>query len=320
MRFLRSPLIALATLIVGSFIISILAGFAWATKTVSLAVDGTSVLVDTRAETVGDVLRENAVSIGPCDIVEPSIATSLADGSTIIVTTARTVALSINGTTEYVDVAASSVEGALARCGVALDDDDIVRPSRESPLRANMRIDVTHVRTELVEEVHPIPFQTATREDPSLAKGKTVVERAGVTGERVIALELIYRGAKIVKKTVIGETIRTPAVDAAVRVGTLTQQAVARGARTLTVQSTAYVPGHNCGYRTATGAIAQRGVVAVDPSVIPMGTRLYIPGYGYAIAADTGAAIRGARIDVCVDTLDEARQWGRRSVTVTILR
>jgi resuscitation-promoting factor RpfB len=58
-------------------------------------------------------------------------------------------------------------------------------------------------------------------------------------------------------------------------------------------------------------------VVAVDPSVIPLGTRLHVPGYGDAVAADTGGAVRGAMIDVWFPTVAQARAWGRRSVVVT---
>ena len=63
----------------------------------------------------------------------------------------------------------------------------------------------------------------------------------------------------------------------------------------------------------------RRGLVATDPRIIPMGTRLYIEGYGYAIADDTGGAIRGHKIDLAVDTLTEAYQIGRRQMTVYIL-
>ena len=65
---------------------------------------------------------------------------------------------------------------------------------------------------------------------------------------------------------------------------------------------------------------ATKGVVAVDTRVIPMGTRLYIPGYGFAIAADRGSAIKGLRIDLCFDTYAEARRFGSRRVDVYILR
>lgn len=86
------------------------------------------------------------------------------------------------------------------------------------------------------------------------------------------------------------------------------------------MEATAYLPtdGDGAGI-TATGAIARRGIVAVDPNVIPLGTRVYIPGYGTAIAADTGGAIRGNKIDLCMESYGEAMNFGRQSVEVYIL-
>jgi 3D (Asp-Asp-Asp) domain-containing protein len=86
------------------------------------------------------------------------------------------------------------------------------------------------------------------------------------------------------------------------------------GARTITVSSTGYsLPG-----RTATGMPTGWGVVAVDPSVIPLGTRLTIPGYGEGVAADTGSAVRGNAIDLWFPTLAQANAWGRRTVTISL--
>jgi len=86
------------------------------------------------------------------------------------------------------------------------------------------------------------------------------------------------------------------------------------GAGTLTVTATAYtLPGH-----TATGAPVGYGVVAVDPSVIPLGTRMTIPGYGEGVAADTGGTIQGAVIDLWFPTSAQAAAWGRRTVTITL--
>jgi 3D (Asp-Asp-Asp) domain-containing protein len=93
-----------------------------------------------------------------------------------------------------------------------------------------------------------------------------------------------------------------------------------RTGRFLTMSATGYSPqepGLNDG--TASGMKAQRGVVAVDPGVIPLGTRVNVEGYGDAIAADTGSAIKGYRIDLCFDTLAECRSFGRRTVKVEIL-
>lgn len=70
---------------------------------------------------------------------------------------------------------------------------------------------------------------------------------------------------------------------------------------------------------TATGLRATYGIVAVDPRVIPLGTKLYIPGYGPALAADTGGWIKGNRIDLCFNSLEEAIQWGRREVKVYVV-
>jgi 3D (Asp-Asp-Asp) domain-containing protein len=87
-----------------------------------------------------------------------------------------------------------------------------------------------------------------------------------------------------------------------------------QGPRTLTVTATGYsLPGH-----TATGLPVGFGVVAVDPGVIPLGTRLTIPGYGEGVAADTGTAVQGNTIDLWFPTLADAMAWGRRTITVTL--
>lgn len=90
--------------------------------------------------------------------------------------------------------------------------------------------------------------------------------------------------------------------------------------RFLTMVATGYSPQEpGLSDHTATGLKAQHGVVAVDPTVIPLGTRLYVEGYGNAIAGDTGGAIKGNRIDLCFDTLAECNAYGKRTVRVEIL-
>lgn len=82
------------------------------------------------------------------------------------------------------------------------------------------------------------------------------------------------------------------------------------------MESTAYT---HTGNATSTGIMPYVGVVAVDPSVIPLGTNLYVEGYGFALAADTGGVIKGDIIDVFMDTRQEALNWGRRQVKVHVL-
>lgn len=96
---------------------------------------------------------------------------------------------------------------------------------------------------------------------------------------------------------------------------------VSRGfTRSIVVEATGYTRyDEGCGDYTATGEYLRRGIIAVDPSVIPMGTRVFIPGYGVAVAADTGGAIRGNKIDLAFDSRSEAFSWGRRTVTMFVL-
>ena len=98
------------------------------------------------------------------------------------------------------------------------------------------------------------------------------------------------------------------------------QPSVSRGTRTMIVEATGYSRyDAGCGDYTASGTYLQHGIIAVDPSVIPMGTRVYIPGYGVAVAEDTGGAIVGNRIDVAFDSHQEAINWGRRQVAIVIM-
>ena len=121
------------------------------------------------------------------------------------------------------------------------------------------------------------------------------------------ALETI--ASRVAKKSQTIQQASTPAEAAAPSTSTNAQ-----GERTLVVSSTGYsLPGH-----TATGLPVGWGIVAVDPSVIPLGTKLTVPGYGEAVAADVGSGVRGAMIDLWFPTLAQARAWGRRTVTVTL--
>lgn len=96
--------------------------------------------------------------------------------------------------------------------------------------------------------------------------------------------------------------------------GTSATEAISPDGRTITVTAT----GYSLSGSTATGAPTGWGVVAVDPSLIPLGTGMSIPGYGSGVAADTGSAVQGATIDLWFPTLAQARAWGRRTVTITL--
>jgi 3D (Asp-Asp-Asp) domain-containing protein len=119
------------------------------------------------------------------------------------------------------------------------------------------------------------------------------------------------RSAELMRQQAAAGTAPTPASPS---VTSSTSEVTPSGGRTLTVSATAYsLPGH-----TASGLPVGWGVVAVDPSVIPLGTHMYVPGYGEAVAADTGTAIIGDRIDLWFPTLAQAQAWGRQTVTIVL--
>ncbi len=118
-------------------------------------------------------------------------------------------------------------------------------------------------------------------------------------------------------KVVSKEQEKTPETVETVKSGELNYSKV------LTMDATSYTddPAENGGYSTTRmGTPLRYGVVAVDPSVIPLGTKLYVEGYGYAVAEDTGSAIKGNRIDVCYTDKAKAHAFGRRNVKVYILK
>ena len=137
-------------------------------------------------------------------------------------------------------------------------------------------------------------------------------------------LKRVYQDGELIHEEVLAETVTQEPVTEIVAVGTM--GTVSRGgtdyrySRAVDALATAYCPTDVGGCNTALGIKPKRGIVAVDPRVIPLGTRVYVENYGPALAADTGGAIKGNRVDIFVDSHQEAISWGRRKVTVYILK
>ncbi|MBA4493285.1 3D domain-containing protein [Paenactinomyces guangxiensis] len=192
-----------------------------------------------------------------------------------------------------------------------------------------MNVVVDQYEQRIKKKIELIPFKTKEEKDDELAKGKKETEKEGKKGKKIYAVVMHYKnGQPLVKegKPVVTETLveTIKPVDQVVKIGTSTQLAeeeknkpklTATG--TMTVEATGYT---HTGNRTATGTYPKRGTVAVDPDVIPLGTKLYIPGYGYGVAEDTGGAVNGRIIDLFFETRSEAIKWGRRTVTIKILK
>lgn len=182
----------------------------------------------------------------------------------------------------------------------------------------------------------PIPYPTLRKTTTQLRSGASRILKNGVNGEK----EITYRvtspsDGEERKREVVSSRILKKPIPEVVEEGMKasppsrgrlpSRRGYASGRRVVIMHATYYDP-YNCGGsgngRTRTGLLGCYGVAAVDPRFIPLGTKLYIEGYGYAVAADTGGAIKGNRIDLCVDTVHDAKRikiknW--KSVRVHIL-
>lgn len=156
-----------------------------------------------------------------------------------------------------------------------------------------------------------------------LGQGRMKKTSDGEDGEvRVVAQEFRI-GEKLVasKKSEVVTKVPKPAVIEMGRSGFPTSRGSFNRSTVMTVEATAYTPydGSQTG-RTATGRKAVYGVIAVDPRVIPLNSLVYVEGYGFAIAADTGGAIKGHRIDVCFPDIRRVNAWGRKKVVIHVFK
>jgi len=292
----------------------------YANKSVVLHVDGAEKEVQTLALTVADLLREQDVVLNADDLVEPGVGARLKDGQTVTVTRAIPVALVADGELTQLRTHGKTVKDVLVEAGVMLGNRDLVVPEAETPVAGDMTIKVVRVHTEIVEQEVAIPFATRQHNTPNLNKGETRVTQAGKTGLEKQRWEISFHDGLEVGRNMIDSQVVANPVDRVVQVGTL--QTISRGgqdlrfSRVIDMVATAYT---YTGNNTASGVPPRVGGVAVDTSVIPMGTRLYVEGYGYAVAIDRGSAIKGNKIDVFLETRAEARQWGVKRVKVYVL-
>lgn len=242
----------------------------------------------------------------------------------------ETVVVSIrsNGATRQVRTAQTTVGATLREAGIRLGALDRVTPPADERIRDGITITVVRVREAIEAVKQPTAFGAVRKFDTSLRPGVVRVEREGERGEKVVRYLVRYEDGQPVSRTAVGVEVLKEPVDKVVTIGSrggYTSRGTYRTRQVKRMLATAYDPGpQSCGRyasgRTSTGLKAGYGVVAVDPKVIPLGTDLYIEGYGYAVAGDRGSAIKGNRIDLGFDTYAEAIRFGRKWVTVHVLK
>jgi 3D (Asp-Asp-Asp) domain-containing protein len=216
-----------------------------------------------------------------------------------------------------------TVGAILSEAGVPLGEKDRVYPGLQTQAYNGARIRVTRIEEKLVVQTEPIGFKRTIKFNPYSTTGRRVICE-GVPGEKEVKYLVTYKdGVKVGHKVLEARVVKEPLSE----IVSLSRGAVLTSRdgsylRSLRMIATAYTPFH-CGGsrsgRTACGMPAGYGIVAVDPRVISLGTKLYVEGYGVCVAGDTGGAIKGSRIDLGFDTYSQAIRFGRRRVSVYVL-
>lgn len=290
-------------------------------------------------------------------IISSLLATSLISGGSLGYNHfKKDITLVVDGKKKEISTFTGNVEELLIEQEVKYDTNDIINLPLDTKLTDGMNVEVTDVMVKIEKESKVVDFETEIVKDREMKKGTTSVSVEGKNGENELLYEVTYHNGKQVGKKFIEENVITNPVNKVVKEGTKeeikveevkevkkeeepkiieepvkeeTTKEVEQVKETsessevsnlgthMVVESTSYCQGSV----TATGTQARWGVIAVDPNVIPFGTKVYIPQFDKVfIAEDTGGAIKGNKIDIFMENSDDAINWGRRNIDIYILK
>jgi len=263
----------------------------------------------------------------PADIAEPVFRVSQ-------------VTILVDGAVRRASVLGDTVAAALEEAGIKVAEIDRVEPSLDTLLEDQATIAVTRVTTQEEVVYKRLGFREVRRPSASVNRGVTRVLQAGREGREAQHFSVVLEDGVEVARTLVRSEVLQPQVDRIVEYGTV--GTLSRGGNNLRytkviyVTATAYTsgaestgksPGHPQYGITFSGLPVQVGHIAVDPSLIPLLSKVYIEGLcevsralsGQYLATDTGSAIRGNRIDIYFESLAEALRFGRRRMRLYLL-
>ncbi len=289
--------------------------------------------VSSTALTVGQALEKAGYRLYRADQVQPSLDTPVSTGMQIQIERSTPIQITVDGRTFQTRTQLRTVQELLQEEGISLGPDDKVDPPLVSLLQPGMAIRIVRVTTVEQGEQTLIPFEELQEADPEMELDQYRL-RMGEPGIVEQVTRIIYEDGREVRREALGErVVREPVAQifyygTKVVIRTLdTPYGQVEYWRTFRVLGTHYFPS-TCGKSpddpeygiTYTGKKATRGIIAVDPRVIPLHTRMYVPGYGLGAAEDTGGKIKGRHIDVCYDDWDRNQtEWDTHYVDIYLL-
>lgn len=316
--------------------------FDYLKKDIIINDNGTLLSYKTMKNTFGEALEQKDIAVSEYDYTSVSLESNLrrTKENEIYIKRAVPVYITADGSvTEvmtYKDTVAEMFEDSEVKPegldrleGAALND----------KIKEELSIEIVRVKESVLSEKEAIPFEVKRVANSKLDTGIERYVTVGQEGTCEKKYKVVTENGVEVSRELLGETILKSAVNAVMEFGTVLNTRTSRGeivrySKVMDMKATAYTasfkdtgkaPGHPLFGITATGIKAKKGVIAVDPKVIPLYTRVYVeilgstPDYGYAVAADVGGAIKGNKIDLYYDTQEFVDKFGVQKVRVYIL-
>lgn len=306
-------------------------------RPVTVWIDTFRVETSSAARNVADLLGDLGMTVREGDLVHPGLDAPVSAGMIVRLDKARTVNVVVDGKEQTLYTQAQSVADVLAVLGLDPGPEELLTPARDTLLTPDLTITIGLTRSVIEPVEEPVPPATVYESDPSLDVGVTRVI-PGTPGVRVTNYTVTYKngveigrvlapGGGMVTEPVPtrhitgakpGVTTTKPTLTAPGYSGTFTKK--------MTVRATWYNASHgawarddpNYG-RTYTGVIVDYGICAVDPTVIPLNTRFYVPDYGMCIAADIGGGVKGNHVDLGFPESAGDPGWGAPTIDIYIL-
>lgn len=290
------------------------------TRKVTVEYDGQKKELITNETDPALVLQSAGVDLGHGDSWRLDGSSSrLRDGSIIKVVRAKEITIVRNGKEEVCYSSKNNVGQVLKDLGISFKKKGIY-PNASTSITDGMKIYVLNKGEELHFGEAPIEIPTEYIEDYNRKYGEDLIKRRGAVGKSKVISKKITNKDGSHSFTELGrEVLQQPEPKVVLKgmaMSVKTPDGYKRYKKKIIAEASAYVA---TGNRTATGLVPYVGIVAVDPRVIPLYTKMYIPGYGIAMAGDTGGYIIGNRIDLFYDDYNAAIHFGRRNVEVYIL-
>jgi uncharacterized protein YabE (DUF348 family) len=280
--------------------------------TLTLDDEGVITTLHTTSSTVGQVLQEQGVTLFVGDSVTPGLQTRITPELTVIIRRSVPVQIQVDGRTIRTRTRAGTVAGVLGQEGIALVGKDRTEPALDKLVRPGMTIQVTRVQEEFAVEFESIAFKTVWVPDPEVEIDNIRLVQEGQVGLTKRRFRVVYENGEEVDRFLEDvwaaqlPITKTMAYGTRIVVRTLdTPDGPIEYWRKIRVYTTSYKPA-SCGKPkdhprygyTRLGIKLRRGIVATDPAVIPLKTWMYVPGYGKAMAADTGGGVKGKFVDL----------------------